>query len=84
MVAAALDGAPALVITRGAYGAIRNAEGRLPRPWLMPLLPRLMIHVYFVGAGILLGIFLQLPVLLAMSVGMLLIELSLAPATRRL
>jgi len=64
--------------------AIRNAEGRLPRPWLMPLLPRLLIHAYFVGAGILLGIFLQLPVLLAMSLGMLLIELLLAPATRRL
>jgi hypothetical protein len=64
--------------------AIRNTEGRLPRPWLMPLLPRLVIHAYFVGAGIVLGIFLQLPVLLAVSLGMLLIELSLAPATRRL
>jgi hypothetical protein len=64
--------------------AIRNAEGRLPHPWLMPLLPRLMIHAYFVGAGIVLGIFLQLPILLAMSLGMLLIELSVGPVARRL
>jgi hypothetical protein len=63
--------------------AIRNAEGRLPRPWLMPLLPRLMIHAYFVGAGIALGIFVQLPVLLAMSLGMLVIELSIGPVARR-
>jgi uncharacterized membrane protein len=64
--------------------AIRTAEGRLPRPWQMPLLPRLMIHGYFLSAGILLGIFQQLPVLLAISLGMVVIELSLAPATRRL
>ena len=64
--------------------AIRSAEGRLPRPWHMPLLPRLMIHGYFLSAGILLGIFEQLPVLLAISLGMVVIELSLAPATRRL
>jgi len=73
----------ALFVVLAGYG-IRTAEGRLPRPWRMPLLPRLMIHAYFLAAGILLGIFQQLPILLAMSLGMLVIELSLAPATRRM
>jgi hypothetical protein len=43
----------------------------------MPLFPRLLIHGYFLAAGILLGIFQQLPVLLAMSLGMVVIELSI-------
>jgi len=73
----------ALFVLAAGY-AIRTAEGRLPRPWQMPLLPRLMIHGYFLSAGILLGIFQQLPVLLAISLGMVAIELALAPATRRL
>jgi len=64
--------------------AIRRGEGRLPKPWMMPLLPRLLIHGYFLSAGILLGIFQQLPVLLAMSLSMAAIEFSLAPAARRL
>jgi hypothetical protein len=42
------------------------------------------MHGYFLSAGILLGIFHQLPVLLAVSLGMLAIELSLAPATQHL
>ena len=50
----------------------------------MPLFPRLLIHGYFLSAGILLGIFQQVPVLLAMSLGMVLLELSLAPAAHRL
>jgi Carotenoid biosynthesis protein len=62
--------------------SIGPAHGRLPRPWGMPLLPRLLIHGYFIAAGILLGIFQQLPVLLAMSLSMVVIELLLAPATR--
>jgi len=62
--------------------SIRAGRGRLPRPWLMPLFPRLLIHGYFLSAGILLGIFQQLPVLLAMSLSMVVIELSLAPAAR--
>ncbi len=57
--------------------SIRKGQGGLPRPWLMPLFPRLLIHGYFLAAGILLGIFQQLPVLLAMSLGMVVIELSL-------
>ena len=64
--------------------SIRRSEGRLPRPWLMPVLPRLLIHGYFLSAGILLGIFQQFPVLLAMSLGMVAIEFSLAPIARRL
>jgi uncharacterized membrane protein len=57
--------------------SIRRGRGRLPRPWLMPLLPRLMMHGYFLSAGILLGIFQQLPVLLLMSLGMVVVEISL-------
>jgi Carotenoid biosynthesis protein len=64
--------------------SIRRGEGRLPKPWMMPLFPRLLIHGYFLSAGILLGIFQQLPMLLAMSLGMVIIELSLAPAAQRL
>src|SRR5437870_2441969 len=64
--------------------AIRQGRSRLPRPWLMPLFPRLLIHVYFLSAGILLGIFQQLPLLLAMSPSMVALELSLAPAAQRL
>jgi uncharacterized membrane protein len=70
------------VFTLLAARSIRPGEGRLPRPWHMPLFPRLLIHGYFISAGILLGIFQQLPVLLAMSLSMVVIELSLAPATR--
>src|SRR6202035_186392 len=55
----------ALFVVLSGY-AIRRTKGRLPHPWVMPLLPRLMIHGYFLGAGLLLGIFQQLPVLLAM------------------
>ena len=64
--------------------SIRKGRGRLPRPWLMPLFPRLLIHGYFLSAGILLGIFQQLPLLLAMSLSMVALELSLAPAAQRL
>ncbi|MEA2634664.1 MAG: hypothetical protein QOH92_1431 [Chloroflexota bacterium] len=82
-------GYPTFVVTLALFVVVagyatRTAEGRLPRPWQMPLLPRLMIHGYFLSAGILLGIFQQLPVLLAISLGMVVIELSLAPVTRRL
>jgi hypothetical protein len=73
----------ALFVALAGYG-IRTAEGRLPRPWQMPLLPRLMIHGYFLSAGILLGIFQQVPILLAMSLTMVVIELSLARVTDRL
>jgi uncharacterized membrane protein len=52
-------------------------QGRLVSPLAMPLLPRLVMHGYFITAGIALGIFQQLPVLLAMSLGMVVIELSL-------
>src|SRR5207245_9743947 len=64
--------------------SIRRGRGRLPRPWLMPLFPRLLIHAYFLSAGILLGIFQQLPLLLAMSLSMVVLELALAPAAQRL
>jgi len=64
--------------------SIRRGRGRLPRPWLMPLFPRLLIHGYFLSAGILLGIFQQLPLLLAMSLSMVVLELVLAPAAQRL
>lgn len=73
----------ALFVALSGY-AIRTAEGRLPRPWQMPLLPRLMIHGYFLSAGILLGIFQQVPILLAMSLTMAVVELSLARVTDRL
>lgn len=45
-------------------------RGRLVRPWRMPLLPRLAMHVYFVGAGLVLGIFWQSPFLLVGAAAM--------------
>jgi Carotenoid biosynthesis protein len=57
--------------------SMRNARGHLPHPWSMPVFPRLLMHGYFLAAGILLGVFQQLPILLVMSLGMVLIELSL-------
>ena len=63
--------------------SIGASHGDLPPPLVMPLFPRLLMHGYFITAGIALGIFQQFPVLLAMSLGMVLIELSLGPASRR-
>jgi uncharacterized membrane protein len=82
-------GFPPFLVTLAVFAvltgwSIRRGEGRLPKPWMMPLFPRLLIHGYFLSAGILFGIFQQVPVLLAMSLGMVLIELSLAPAAPRL
>ena len=82
-------GFPSLLFTLALFAVLtgwsmRRRKGRLPRPWLMPLFPRLLIHGYFLCAGTLFGIFQQVPVLLAMSLGMAAIELSLAPASRRL
>ena len=82
-------GFPPFLVTLALFAAltgwaIRRGEGRLPKPWMMPLFPRLLIHGYFLSAGILLGIFQQLPVLLAMSLGMAAVEFALAPAARRL
>ena len=82
-------GFPPFLVTLAVFAvltgwAIRRGEGRLPKPWMMPLFPRLLMHGYFLSAGILLGIFQQLPVLLAMSLGMAAIEFALAPAARRL
>jgi uncharacterized membrane protein len=73
-------GFPTFVGTLAAFAfitarAIPRRRPRLPRPWSMPLLPRLAMHAYFIGIGILVGIFWQAPVLLLMSLSMLLIEL---------
>jgi Carotenoid biosynthesis protein len=57
--------------------SIAVARGHLVSPLAMPLFPRLLMHGYFITAGIVLGIFQQLPVLLAMSLGMVVLELSL-------
>jgi hypothetical protein len=47
----------------------------LPPVWAMPLLPRVAMHAYFLGAGVLLGVFWRFPVLLAASLGMLVVDL---------
>ena len=57
--------------------SIAVAQGRLVSPLAMPLFPRLLMHGYFITAGIVLGIFQQVPALLAMSLGMVVLELSL-------
>jgi uncharacterized membrane protein len=63
--------------------SIATGQGNIGSHLAMPLFPRLLMHGYFISAGIVLGIFQQVPVLLAMSLGMVLIELALGPASRR-
>jgi hypothetical protein len=60
-------------------------RGRRAVPPLLslPLLPRLAMHAYALAAGALLGIFLRTPVLLAVSLAMLGLELWLARAGMR-
>jgi len=75
-------GLPPLLLTLFAFGSVTahrvlKSRGTLPSPWSMPLLPRLAIHLYFLGAGVLLGVFERLPVLLVPSLAMLVLELSL-------
>jgi Carotenoid biosynthesis protein len=64
--------------------SIARHHGEVLSHLTMPLLPRLLMHGYFIAAGIALGIFQQFPVLLAMSVSMVAIELLLGPAARHL
>lgn len=79
-------GFPPLLLTLAVFAAVSarwllRSRASLPRPWSMPLLPRLTFHIYFLATGALLGIFQRLPVLLAVSVGMLLLELCLQPVS---
>ena len=62
--------------------SIGAGHGDLPPHLAMPLFPRLLMHGYFITAGIALGIFQRFPVLLAMSLSMVVIELSLGPTAR--
>jgi uncharacterized membrane protein len=75
-------GFPPFLLTLFSFGFITarrvlRSRGKVPSPWSMPLLPRLAVHVYFVAAGALLGVFERLPILLGLSLGMLVLELSL-------
>lgn len=85
-------GFPTFIVTLAGFALLTGryvfvSPASLPEPWKMPLLPRTAMHLYFLGAGTIFGIFVQAPVLLAMSLGMLLVELSLRlrppPATVR-
>jgi uncharacterized membrane protein len=62
---------------------LRRSSARLPAPWQLPVLPRLLIHGYFIGAGVILQIFARLPILLVVSLTMLLIELSIGRRVTR-
>lgn len=75
-------GFPPFLITLAIFVSItglclRHSSAPLPAPWQIPLLPRLLIHAYFIGAGIILQIFVHLPILFAVSLTMLLLELSI-------
>ena len=83
-------GLPTFVLTLGLFAAVSGASlvrGRasIPSPWRLPLAPRLAIHAYALITGAALGIFVHLPVLLAVSLAMLAIELWLTwrPARER-
>ncbi len=77
-------GFPPFLLTLAVFAAVTagwlaRSRASLPRPWSMPLLPRLTFPIYFLVAGALLGIFQRLPTLLAVSLGMLVLELCLRP-----
>ncbi len=78
-------GFPTFILTVGLFATLSGAalvRGRaaIPAAWRMPLAPRLAMHGYALVTGVALGIFVRLPVLLAVSLAMLAIELWL---TRR-
>jgi uncharacterized membrane protein len=73
-------GFPPLIITLSLFAfvtvrSLRPPGGRQLSWWRLPLLPRLLIHGYFITAGIVLGIFVRVPALLVVSLAMLAIEL---------
>jgi uncharacterized membrane protein len=75
-------GFPPFLLTLFSFGFVTarqalRSRGSVPSPWSMPLLPRLAIHLYFLATGVLLGVFERLPILLAPSFGMLVLELAL-------
>ena len=75
-------GYPPFLLTLFSFGfitarGVRRSRGNVPSPWSISLLPRLAVHLYFLAAGALLGVFERLPVLLGPSLGMLVLELSL-------
>jgi len=67
-------GALSIFVILGGRSLLRRPPP-MPPVWAMPLLPRLAMHAYFIGAGVLLGIFWRFPVLLAASVSMLVVDL---------
>lgn len=81
-------GFPTFVVTLGVFLGLAarplvRGRTRIPSPWGMPLLPRLAMHGYALIAGTLLGVFVRLPALLAVSVAMLAIELWLTARPAR-
>jgi uncharacterized membrane protein len=75
-------GFPPLLVTLAAFAfvtmrSLRPSRGQRLSWWRLPLLPRLLIHGYFIAAGIVLGIFVHVPALLVVSLAMLAIELAL-------
>jgi uncharacterized membrane protein len=73
-------GFPPFLVTLALFTVVtvRSFRPRGGRPlnwWRLPLLPRLLIHGYFITAGIVLGIFVRVPALLVVSLAMLAIEL---------
>jgi uncharacterized membrane protein len=75
-------GFPPLLVTLAVFAfvtvrSLRPSRGQRLSWWRLPLLPRLLIHGYFIAAGIVLGIFVHVPALLLVSLAMLAIELSL-------
>jgi uncharacterized membrane protein len=75
-------GFPPLIVTLALFAfvtvrSLRASRGQRLSRWRLPLLPRLLIHGYFITAGIVLGIFVRVPALLVVSLAMLAIELSL-------
>ena len=81
-------GFPPLLLTLALFGSVTarqvmRSRGNLPGPWSLSLLPRLAVHLYFLATGVVLGIFERLPVLLGPALAMLILELSLRTAARR-
>lgn len=73
-------GFPTFVVILGIFLAVSGrslvrGRARIPSAWRMPLAPRLAMHGYALLTGVILGVFIHLPALLAVSLAMLAIEL---------
>jgi hypothetical protein len=75
-------GLPLFFLTLAAFVGIafrrkRSRAVALARPWQMPLVPRLAMHLYFITVVLLLGLYRTAPLLLVISLAMFALDLGI-------